>query len=108
MSNYLLISSRDPFVFATTPDFYELASEYRRLGHRVTLFLVENGVLPAREGARCPALAQALAEGVTVVAEEFSLRARAIPRAALASGIEPAPLDHVVDALASGHKCLWH
>jgi hypothetical protein len=74
----------------------------------VTLLLVENGVLSARAGARCPALAQAVAEGVTVMAEEFSLRARAIPQAALASGIAPAPLDHVVDALANGHKCLWH
>ena len=108
MSHYLLISSRDPFVCATTTDLYELAREYRAQGHSVTLFLVENGVLAAREGARCPALAQAVADGVTVVAEEFSLRARAIPKTALLRGVSPAPLDQVVDALSRGHKTLWH
>jgi sulfur relay (sulfurtransferase) complex TusBCD TusD component (DsrE family) len=108
MSHYVLISSRDPFTCATTVELYDLAREYRRQGHHVTLFLVENGVLPARAGAHCPALAEALGDGVAVFAEEFSLRMRAIPPAALWNGITPAPLDQVVDALASGHKVVWH
>lgn len=108
MSHYLLISSRDPFTCATTTDFYGLAREYRAQGHEVTLFLVENGVLAAREGARCPELEQTVAGGVVVVAEEFSLRARAVPQNALARGVTSAKLELVVDALARGHKTLWH
>jgi sulfur relay (sulfurtransferase) complex TusBCD TusD component (DsrE family) len=108
MSHYVLVTSRDPFTSGTTAEWYELAREYRSQGHRVTLFLVENGVLAARAGAHCPALARALADGVAVVADEFSLRERAIPPSALWSGITQVPLDQLVDALASGHKVLWH
>lgn len=108
MSQYLLISSRDPFTCNGTSDLYELARAYKTEGHSVTLFLVENGVLPARLGARCPALAEALAAGVRVVADEFSLRERAIPEAQLLSGIRPAPLEQIIDGLASGAKALWH
>jgi sulfur relay (sulfurtransferase) complex TusBCD TusD component (DsrE family) len=108
MSQYVLIASRDPFTSGTTAEWYELAREYRQQGHHVTLFLIENGVLAARVGAHCPSLARALADGVTVVADEFALRARAIPASALWRGITPVPLEQLADALASGHKVLWH
>jgi hypothetical protein len=108
MSHYILISSRDPFTCGTTADFYDLARAFRRDGHAVTLFLVENGVLAARAGARCPSLAETVASGVTVLAEDFSLRQRAIPASDLLSGVTRTGLELVLDGLASGNKVLWH
>jgi hypothetical protein len=108
MSRYLMISSRDPFTCGTTAAFYELAGDFKRQGHQVILFLVENGVFAARKGTRCSALADVLAAGVTVLAEDFALQQRAIPSSALRSGIVSAPLDRVVDELAARTKALWH
>ena len=51
MSMYLLIESRDPFEAAGTGDFAALALSLAHAGHRVTFFLVENGVLVVREGS---------------------------------------------------------
>jgi hypothetical protein len=108
MNRYMLISSRDPFTCGTTVDLYELAMEFKRQGNEVTLFLVENGVLAERAGARCPALAQAVSSGVRVVAERFSLRERAIAEGGLLAGISPAPLEMVCDALAERVRTMWH
>lgn len=108
MSRYTLISSRDPFTCGTTTDLYELAVAYRRSGHSVTLFLVENGVLAARRGAHCPSLERVISEGVVVLADDFALRERAIPTYALHDGILPAALDRVVDGLVEGVKTVWH
>lgn len=85
-----------------------MAANLKSEGNDVTLFLVENGVLPAR---RCPASEQlsALAKaGVEVLADDFALRERGITRERMADGIKPAPLEVVVDQLAEGHKAIWH
>lgn len=108
MNRYLLISSRDPFTCGTTVDLYELALEFKRQGDEVALFLVENGVLAARAGARCPELALAVSSGIRVLADRFSLRERAIPEDGLLAGIAPAPLELVLDALAERVRTLWH
>ena len=110
MAKYLLIESRDPF---ETNDvgtyFYDLAAGLAKEGNEVTLFLVQNGVLPARKSAKSEPLCSKLAQsGVTVLADEFSLRERGIPAARLATGVKAAPLDVVVDQLAEGRKALWH
>ena len=57
---------------------------------------------------RCASLAETVLAGVSVVADGFSLRERAIPEKALQAGIVPAALERVVDALADGAKTLWH
>ena len=48
MAKYLLIESRDPFDSNDVANFHELATGLIREGNEVTLFLVQNGVLPAR------------------------------------------------------------
>ena len=106
--SYILIASRDPFTSAEVERFYELGAALRRDGHEVTLFLVQNGVLPARPGARSTRLSRLVQEGVRVLADEFSLRERGISNACLADGVTPAPLDFVIGALAHGAKTLWH
>jgi predicted peroxiredoxin len=108
MAGYLLIESRDPFDANDVANFYDLAEGLVRDGSEVTLFLVQNGVLPARQGSRSKALASVAAAGVEVLADEFSLRERGIPSDRLVSGVTPAPLDTVVDQLAEGRKALWH
>lgn len=108
MTEYLMIESRDPFESADVANFLELAEDLARAGHRVTLFLVENGVLPARHGARSADLQALASNRVTVLADEFSLRERGISANRLMPGIAAAPLDIVVDKLAGGAKALWH
>jgi hypothetical protein len=108
MSNYLLISSRDPFTCPQTSELYELASALRRSGHDVTLFLIENGVLAARASADARGLLETVAAGVTVLADDFALRQRAIPIGSLLGAVKPARLERVVDALAGGAKTVWH
>ncbi len=105
MSNYLLIESREPFGDSTC---YELAADLARRGNDVVLFLIENGVLPARRGARNEDLLAVAGAGVTVLAETFSLRERGIPGDRVSPGIHPAPLSTIVDALADGVKTLFH
>jgi hypothetical protein len=43
-----------------------------------------------------------------VLADDFSLRERAIPAGRLVAGVKPAPIETVVDQLEEGRKALWH
>ena len=106
MNQYLLIESLDPFESNDVGRHWEMAVDLVRRGNRVTLFLVQNGVLAAREGARNDVLHSVAAAGVEVLADEFSLRERGIGR--LMARVKPAPLDVVLDRLAEGCKALWH
>jgi intracellular sulfur oxidation DsrE/DsrF family protein len=108
MAKYLLVESRDPFDSNDAPQLYDLAAGLAREGNEVCLFLVQNGVLAARTSPRSAALTALAGAGVQVLADDFSLRERGIPGARLASGVQPAPLDVVIDQLAEGRKALWH
>jgi predicted peroxiredoxin len=108
MAKYLLIESRDPFDTNDVGYFYDTANALASEGNEVTLFLVQNGVLPARRSSKSQPLTDAAKAGVTVLADEFSLRERGISNDRLADGVESAPLDVVVDQLAEGRKALWH
>ena len=108
MAKYLLIESRDPFDSNDVAAYWDLAKGLARDGNDVTLFLVQNGVLPARQSTKSAALAEVQKAGVQVFADEFSLRERGIPNGRLATGVKPAPLDVVVDQLAEGRKAIWH
>ena len=107
MAKYFLIESRDPFESAVVPRQYALAASLAKEGNEVTLFLVQNGVLPARPGAHSALLTAAAKAGVEVLADEFSLRERGIA-GKLAEGVRSSPLETVVDRLAAGCKAMWH
>ena len=107
MAQYLLIESRDPFEVNDVLYYYDLAVALAKEGD-VTLFLVQNGVLPARRSAKSQRLTELAQAGVQVLAEEFSLRERGIRADRLAEGVAPAALDVVIDQLAEGRKALWH
>jgi sulfur relay (sulfurtransferase) complex TusBCD TusD component (DsrE family) len=108
MPRYLLIESRDPFDSNDTRFCCDLARQLVDAKHEVTLFLVQNGVLPARAGARSGDLAQLSGAGVRILADSFSLKERGIDETRLATGVAAAPLEVVVDALAEGAKVIWH
>ena len=108
MSKYLLIESRDPFDSNDTGFCCDLARQLVAASSDVTVFLVQNGVLPARSGARSGNLARLLDSGARVLADSFSLKERGIEEARLTPGIAAAPLDVVLDALAEGARVIWH
>jgi sulfur relay (sulfurtransferase) complex TusBCD TusD component (DsrE family) len=108
MSKYLLIESRDPFDSNDTRFCCDLATQLAAAKHEVTVFLVQNGVLPARAGARSGDLTSLAGAGVSVLADSFSLKERGIDAGNLAAGIAAAPLDVVLDALAEGTQVIWH
>jgi hypothetical protein len=49
-----------------------------------------------------------LGEKIRVLADDLSLRERAIGASALKAGVKPGAIDEVVDLLAVGAKALWH
>ena len=108
MPRYLLIESRDPFDSNDTGFCRDLATQLAAAKNEVTVFLVQNGVLPARSGARSGDLTKLAGAGVKVLADSFSLKERGIDEKGLASGVAAAPLDVVLDALAEGAKVIWH
>ena len=108
MSKYVLIQSKSPWESGDIAHFYTLARELATAGNDVTFYLVQNGVLSARTGAKDPALDQLTGAKVRVLADDFSLRERAIDRTAVKPGVTPSPIDAVVDLLAGGAKALWH
>src|SRR5438045_435955 len=87
MPRYLLIESRDPFDSNDTGFCRDLATQLAATNHEVTLFLVQNGVLPARTGARSGDLAKLAGAGVRVLADSFSLKERGIDEEGLAAGV---------------------
>jgi hypothetical protein len=107
-SKYLLIESRDPHGSSDPHGYAALASHLKAAGHEVALFLVQNGVLPGCAEAHCPALREALAAQVEVLADEHSLHERSIDKTRLVAGVGVAPIGLVIERLAAGWKTLWH
>ncbi len=108
MSKYLLVESRDPFDRRPANDLAALAAELATEPNQVTLFLIQNGVLEARDGAAAARLGALRELGVTVLADEFSLRERGIAPERLSPLVSSASLGVVVAHLARGDRTLWH
>jgi predicted peroxiredoxin len=108
MTKYLLIESRDPFDTNLIDDFMGLAKGLRGQGHEVTLFLIQNGVLPARKGPRSQTLNDLVKAGVKVLADDFSIAERGIDSKRLVDGVKTSNVDWVVDEMAAGTKTIWH
>lgn len=107
MSKYLLIESRDPFSSQAVQQHVELAAALKRTGHDVALFLVQDGVLPCRPGADGETLHEAIAAGVTVLADDFSLQERGLALADVARGVQAAPIDAVIERLGASWKTVF-
>jgi predicted peroxiredoxin len=109
MSKYLVIESRDPFDSADVGGLYDLAGSLADQADDLTVYLVQNGVLPARRKSAAAERLTTLAKSATVLADDFSLRERGIRDDDLATGVEVSGVDTLVDLLADdGRKVLWH
>src|SRR6266850_8125642 len=93
VKKYLLIESSDPFESTEPERCYELAAQLAKEGNEVTLFLIQNGVFAARSSVKSKRLEELAKKGVTVLADDFSLKERGIINARLAGGVKPAPID---------------
>ena len=109
MANYVLVESRDPFEYQDVQAFYDLARDLSKSGNPVTFYLVQNGVIPARRGCRFERVAELAQAGVAVLADDFSLRERAIPTTKLYDKVTVSSVDALVDLLMQdGTKAIWH
>jgi len=97
MSSYVFIESRDPFESRDTRFIEETAIAVKERGHDVTVYLVQNGVLAARMSAR--RLGRLAEAGVTVLADDLSLRERGITAEELAPSIRESGIDALVEAI---------
>ena len=108
-SHYVFIESRDPFDSADTGFVADTAAALRRRGRPVTVFLVQNAVLATRAAARGSHVPRLTEAGVTVLADDFSLRERGIEPSELGAGVSPSAIDTLVDLLVQpGTKAVWH
>src|SRR5207249_12105042 len=109
MIRYVFIETRDPFESRDVQFVAETAVSLRQSGNDVILFLVQNGVFAVRKNARgshLPGLARA---GVTLLADDFSLRERGIEASELGNDIRESNIDLLVDLLAQEDtKAIWH
>ena len=108
MSKFLLIASRDPYDGQDVNHYYVLAANLVKEGNQITVFLLQNGVFPARSSKYSPLLTQISKAGAAIYADDFSLRERGIAANQLIDGVEVASLEMVIDQLADGCKTLWH
>ena len=107
MSTYVLIESRDPFESREVEFVDEIAITVKERGHDVTVFLVQNGVLAARKTVhRMERLVEA---GVTLLADDLSLRERGIKSEELTRGIQESGIEVLVNKLVQENtKTFWH
>jgi sulfur transfer complex TusBCD TusB component (DsrH family) len=108
-ARYVFIESRDPFDSRDTAFVAEVATTLRQRGRDVTVFLVQNGVLATRAGAHGSEVARLAGAGVTVLADDFSLRERGIEPDELTTGVREAPIEALVDLVTRRDtKTIWH
>jgi predicted peroxiredoxin len=108
MASYLLIESRDPFEVNDVDYYYDIASGLKSRNNEVTLFLVQNGVFPARQNPSSEQLSQLAELGVRILADELSLNERGITVDCLVDGVVPSSLDIVIEQMVAGAKTIWH
>jgi hypothetical protein len=109
MARYVLVESRDPFESRDVSYFYGLAADLAAKGEQVTLFLVQNGVLVSRKGAKGNPLDDLVKGKVEVLADSFSLRERGIQNSERHLSVKPSDISNLVDQIMEeGTKVLWH
>lgn len=108
MKRYLFVESRGAFEAADTQHYAALAAALAREGAKVEIMLVQNGVMPARKGARADALAVVVQAGIPVWADDFAMKERALRPQDLIHGVKPAAIGTLVDRMADGWNVIWH
>jgi predicted peroxiredoxin len=106
---YVFIESRDPFESTDTAFVADAATALRTRGRDVAVFLLQNGVLATRAAAHGSQVARLVEAGVTVLADDFSLRERGIVAGELGPGVQEASMGTLVDLMMRPDaKTIWH
>ena len=107
MKRYLLVDSRDLQEYSGSDFILQTATGLKQKGNEVTLYLIENGVLAARQGAvASKRLTDVSKAGVKVLAEDSSLLTRGVMT--LAAGVEKATLDTLDDLVVDFDQVIWY
>ncbi len=108
MAKYLIIESRDPFESQDSRNLPELIEGLADRGNEITLFLIQNGVLPLRKNSKFSSIYPELRKKkVKIMADAFSLRERAIQNPLLEVDIAETS-DLVKLILTPNTKVIWH
>lgn len=108
MTHYLILESRDPYDSADWVAMQEMVIDLKKNGHDVTLFLLQNGVLPARKDTAFEKHFTGLkALGVNILADFFALQERGIQDVVMS--VEKGSLDRLIQlCLEPNTKTIWH
>jgi sulfur relay (sulfurtransferase) DsrF/TusC family protein len=108
MSDHLFVESQGPWAGPGCNRFLEDALSLARAGHRVWLFLLENGVTAAIPGS-VPALAELLDEGCQLWVDVFSMDQHTLRPGQLVPSAQLVGMDEVAEMLLRpGIRAIWH
>ena len=106
---YVFIESRDPFESSDTGFVADAAIALRERGREVAVVLLQNGVLATRAAAQRGHVGRLVEAGVSVLADDFSLRERGIDARDCRDGVQEASIGTLVDLMMRPNtKTVWH
>lgn len=107
MGDYLLVESRDPDEASAPGAFMRDAVRLAQAGHRLSVYLVQEGVLAAVR--RRPEVAAVLRAGATVSVDNASMVRRALDTERLVPGVRIDGIDALAaKVLEAGVAVVWH
>jgi hypothetical protein len=108
VTDFLLVESGGPVAGPACEQFLDDAVRLAAGGHRVVLFLVENGVTAALPGAS-PGVETFLSDGGELWVDAFSASQRALPWVDLVGESQLVEMDAVATELRRpGVRAVWH
>jgi sulfur relay protein TusB/DsrH len=109
MGKYLLIETKGPFEGGAYA--FDLGGQLRGLNHDVTVYLLQDAVFAARKGFKDgeQLVANARKQGLTLLADEISLRQRGVVMGRMSDQVKVSNMDELVDLLMEkSDKAIWH
>lgn len=109
MAKYLLIETKGPLEGGGYA--FDLGGQLRGLKHDVTLYLLQDAVFTARKGFKDgeQLVANATRQGLTLLADEISLRQRGVVKERMSDQVNVSNMDELVDLLMErSEKAIWH
>ena len=108
MTNYMLIQSEEPQATERTINLYQLAKDLTCAGHSVSLFLVQNAVIPARTTSKYQYFDELLEHDLRILVDSFSLLQREIYVGDVKRNIEIGSVRDVIEAMLDGDRVIWN
>ncbi|MDG9719797.1 DsrE family protein [Streptomyces sp. DH24] len=106
--SYLMIESKGNWAGPNAGTFLLDAATLAEAGHRVRVFLVEDGVLTA-VGTASPEIERLAAAGAEILVDDFSAAQRALSATTLSPHAKVVGMDAVAAALAEDDcRGVWH